>query len=458
MCKNCVLSFFDNAYQRELKISCIENVPFEKVIKKYRDTFLNEMDKIVCLDVNRQCRICDDCLLRCELSPDYASFLNEFRNDIITRKDLIKKLFNEIIAIYVAAISKNRAVAMDMMKGYIENRCGYFNVDGAMMFSKPMFRVRKTGAYDGNDIHELFHVPFDKRYLVGNERFSLAGIPLLYVSESLPIALQEVGCTIKQANAAVFLPNYSINFKQGVYDISNPMASNLINIGVEMHAGCKLTYDRDLPISFKKSDMHQYIARFLLVQILHYPVNESCKRSFVQEYVMPQLLMDIVNEKSWIGVSYYSCKKYKFHRDDFKQFANRNICFNVPYCNEKYNEEFLSKFFYATWCTGEDIVSYKELMRKMAYIESLNRKGMNAGFNMNDYMQYYSRILQHIETMEKIIGKQRYKIRKDCRVEMTLFFKLLEKIEMIISDPEKYGIIQMDRCMSSKKGSSDKKT
>lgn len=445
MYMNCVLSFFDNAFQRELMISCMGNVAFEFVIEKYRNKFLNEIDKIVRLDVNRPCKNCNDCLLRCTLFPDYANYLNEFHNDILTRKDLIRVLFDEVIAIYVAAISKNRAVAVDLMKKYIENRCGYFNVDGAMIFTKPMFRVRKTGAYDGNDIHELFHVPFDKRYLVGNERFSLAGIPLLYVAESLPIALREVGCTIKQANAAVFLPDYSINFKQGVYDISNPIALNLISLGVEMLAGCKLTYDCDLPISFKKSDMHQYIARFILVQILHYPVSESRKGNYVQEYVIPQLLMDIINEKSWIGVSYYSCKEYKFRRDEYKQFADRNICFNVPYDKERYNEDFLSKFFYATWCNGEDVATYDELMDKMAFIKALNDKGKSAGFNMNDYNQYYARIKMHIETMVKVMGKQSYIRRKDCRVEMTLFCKLLEKMEPIISDPEKYGIIRMNQ-------------
>ncbi|MCI6649714.1 MAG: hypothetical protein MSH24_09370 [Lachnospiraceae bacterium] len=204
------------------------DVAFETVIEKYRDKFLDEMDKITELNVDIQCKNCAECLLCYPLFHDYERFLNEFLSDIVSRKNLVKELFNEVIAIYIAAISKNRAAAMVMMKKYIENRCGYFNVDGAMIFTRPMFRIRKTGAYDGNDIHELFHVPFNKRYLVGNERLSLAGIPLLYVAELLPIALQEVGCTIKQANAAVFLPNYSINYKQGVYDLSNPIALNLI--------------------------------------------------------------------------------------------------------------------------------------------------------------------------------------------------------------------------------------
>ena len=45
---SCVLSFFDDAFQRELKISCMGDVAFETVIEKYRDKFLDEMDKKLC--------------------------------------------------------------------------------------------------------------------------------------------------------------------------------------------------------------------------------------------------------------------------------------------------------------------------------------------------------------------------------------------------------------------------
>lgn len=78
-------------------------------------------------------------------------------------------------------------------------------------------------------------------------------------------------------------------------------------------------------------------------------------------------------------------------------------------------------------------------------MDRMVKMAIGDGYNMNDYISYYSRIKMHIETMEYVIGKQNYRRRKDCRVEMTLFYKLLEKIEPIISKPEKYGIVKWNQ-------------
>jgi len=40
--------------------------------------------------------------------------------------------------------------------------------------------------------YEMFHIPYDKRYLVGNQRFSLSGFPLLYLNSSIKGVLSEL--------------------------------------------------------------------------------------------------------------------------------------------------------------------------------------------------------------------------------------------------------------------------
>ena len=283
------------------------------------------------------------------------------------------------------------------MKSYISKRCRYFNVSGAMTFSKPFFRARKAGNYDGSNIHELFHVPFDKRYLIGNQRFSLTGIPLLYLAESLPLALREIGCDIKHANVALFLPKYSNYYHEGMYDITNPIFNNLITLEKKIELGCILTYDHDLHISFNKRDINEYLARFILAQCFHFPVQDEYSGSFIQEYVLPQLLMDVVNENKWVGVAYQSCKQIaEEKRDKFSQFVDKNICFNVPYESSRYNEKMLADFYYATWCCGEDIKTYSELKRTIYDVKSLINNALEKGFNMNDYSSYIVDIQMHI--------------------------------------------------------------
>ena len=215
----CVLSFFDNEYQYKLKKQCFSNQAFEVTLEKYRDIFLEKLHQISHVSVNKECNMCSECLMRVKLSNEFQDYLNDFLDDILDKEDIITKLFNEVIDIYLTAISENRAKATNMMKDYIDRNQASFSVSGSLFFSKPMFRVRSVGAYNANDIHELFHVPFDKRYKIENQRFSITGIPLLYLAESLPLALRETECEINNANVAVFLPNYSRNYNNSVYSI-----------------------------------------------------------------------------------------------------------------------------------------------------------------------------------------------------------------------------------------------
>lgn len=57
----------------------------------------------------------------------------------------------------------------------------------------PLFRARgnETGFLYKKD--EMFHIPFNKRYLVGNQRFSVSGLPCLYLGGSPYVCWEELG-------------------------------------------------------------------------------------------------------------------------------------------------------------------------------------------------------------------------------------------------------------------------
>ena len=54
---------------------------------------------------------------------------------------------------------------------------------------------------------------------------------------------------------------------------------------------------------------------------------------------------------------------------------------------------------------------------------------------------YMVQIKLHIEKMCEILGKRTYYRRKDCRIELTLFYKILLQIEPIFKNPKKYGLM-----------------
>jgi hypothetical protein len=60
----------------------------------------------------------------------------------------------------------------------------------------PLYRVRSDRAAASNgelSRKDMFHVPFEKRRLVRNQRYSIAGLPCLYLGSSIWICWEEMG-------------------------------------------------------------------------------------------------------------------------------------------------------------------------------------------------------------------------------------------------------------------------
>ena len=57
----------------------------------------------------------------------------------------------------------------------------------------PMYKCRENSKLFHFSKDEMFHIPYNKRHLVGNQRFSLSGIPCLYLGSSSYICWEELG-------------------------------------------------------------------------------------------------------------------------------------------------------------------------------------------------------------------------------------------------------------------------
>ena len=56
-----------------------------------------------------------------------------------------------------------------------------------------LYRIRKAEVSGLFNKEEMFHIPFDKRHLITNGRYSINGIPSLYLCESTYICWEELG-------------------------------------------------------------------------------------------------------------------------------------------------------------------------------------------------------------------------------------------------------------------------
>ncbi|MFW8247620.1 hypothetical protein ACOIDW_27415, partial [Klebsiella pneumoniae] len=57
--------------------------------------------------------------------------------------------------------------------------------------NKPLFRVRKSDT-PLSEREEIFHIPFTERQNVSAQRYSVAGLPCLYLGTSLYVCWQEM--------------------------------------------------------------------------------------------------------------------------------------------------------------------------------------------------------------------------------------------------------------------------
>lgn len=138
----------------------------------------------------------------------------------------------------------------------------------------------------------MLHIPFDKRGLISTQRFSIAGVPCLY------LATTSLACWLEME-----MPDPSL-FQVASYNLPDDLKIlNLCisqdNINGNSHGGIVDENQMDRLCSF--------IEVFPLVYATSFQVLDN-NRKFKSEYIISQLLMQIANELGIDGVAYLSKK------------------------------------------------------------------------------------------------------------------------------------------------------
>lgn len=177
----------------------------------------------------------------------------------------------------------------------------------------PLYRVR--GERDLSTKKELFHTPFESRNCCGSYRYSILGYPSLYLSGAIETALKECRIIDNQYSVMLFRNKDVLQ----CVDLSLP--------------------NRKLA----------FWERYSLV--LFYPLIFACSlkvkeenKPFKPEYVIPQLLFQVVSECSnLMGVSYTSTR---VNNPDYRNAEQRNFVLKVPkaYKAKGQSEELADRF------------------------------------------------------------------------------------------------------------------
>lgn len=247
-----------------------------------------------------------------------------------------------------------------------------------------LFRLR-TSEYGGLFSKEgMFHIPFDKRHLVSNNRFSVYGFPSLYLGESTYICWEEMGN-----------PNFDTC---NISMFSNNQTLSVINLSPIME---------DFDIN----------------RILKYPLAYVCllgarhhDSPFKEEYVIPQILMQCLlidnkanSQTSCVGIRYLSNKAYTQRplfplneKEDLRRYFNYVFPAFGPYDNKSLSRKLQSLF---SWSAPESYGRYR-LRHSNMNIEEARFKdtyGYSAFYQMENWCTFQW-IHDNMLSYENLVG------------------------------------------------------
>lgn len=208
-------------------------------------------------------------------------------------KKIVKKYCNE--PYIVATIDENyafRGMAPEKIqpKQY-KNDEKYIEIYSEMN-QQPLSFFKGRVSVEQIDRKDMLHIPFNKRGLITTQRFSIAGVPCLYLSTT------SLGCWLE-----LNMPQFDL-LQVSSYKIPNDL--KILNMCISQHTingsinGCYVD-DKEYKSTCSLLEL------FPLVCATSFQILER-NRNFKSEYIISQLLMQAANELDIDGIAYLSKK------------------------------------------------------------------------------------------------------------------------------------------------------
>ena len=215
----------------------------------------------------------------------------------------IQNFFNEIICnVYEKWLRNHISSATSAFKKILEKEdLLSFSIDlkGALLY-RGRINSYPLSKWD------MFHIPFNKRYMIGNQRYSLTGQPLLYLGDSAMCVAQEIGSEkYSELNISSFFVTNSLK----VYDLNPRLLEQFIAGETEVSGTLLSLSMKDI---FEKRNIKKEIYHYILHALCSFPRRNVYKDSkFCEEYVLPQLLAQIIRSQKFDGIAYLATWPYK---------------------------------------------------------------------------------------------------------------------------------------------------
>ncbi len=200
--------------------------------------------------------------------------------------------FNEIV--------KNSEPAINCISKYYEKYA-----------FRTYYRARICSEKNGelNKKEDFFHIPFECRYLVKNQRYSVSGFPCMYLGATPYVCYEELGRPKEE----------DIHFVK----VEIPEDYNLITIGLLPYELQKHLQDEN--DARNEEIIINYLRMLPIIMACSIKVDASKKEgAFKEEYIIPQLITQwlITSDRDFDGILYFSNAAYTHSKLNFRLYQN----------------------------------------------------------------------------------------------------------------------------------------
>lgn len=264
-------------------------------------------------------------------------------------KNVISKLMSKTTGIAVSSVQKS--VAFNDIEDVLNDSINDSEIE--------FFRARTSEKHCVFTREEMLHIPFDLRSRVPSTRFSIPGLPCLYLATTTYCCWLELRTP----------PDHQFN----VSPVRINQKSKILNLTMTADM-----FEQIVQYTETKKTANKYTLEALKLWILSYASSykvNADNRSFKEEYIIPQLIMLVSRDLGLDGVSYYS---KQVEDDRFAHMLSVNLALFAKYNGEKKFSEI---------CNDVEIApSYNYAMfKQLGYSEKYKSQGVELHIKYTRY-------------------------------------------------------------------------
>lgn len=252
---------------------------------------------------------------RYKLLYDTAKKAGADKESLKIIKKYSKRIEKSISLYYDGNVVKAHTMIRKLVKGCEKNSLAVNTLINSEAFPGikgteiQFFRARLSDDANAFKAKDMLHLPLSMRGKTGNYRFSIPGIPSLYLGNSSYACWIELGCP----------PEYKFNVAPVVLDGNQ----KIFNLAVMSRNWSRLDELEDKKV-------YCWLKLLILMIATSYVVKEN-GRIFKSEYIVSQSIMLACKELGYDGVAYFS----KRVSDEIFAYAAINLALFTPYQNDK---------------------------------------------------------------------------------------------------------------------------